>query len=41
MSFLAVFFTVFVVLYVIAGIWGPEDRPYMTRPETGHPHAGR
>jgi hypothetical protein len=34
MSFLAVFFTVFFVLYVVVGpIWGAEDRPYMKRPE--------
>jgi hypothetical protein len=33
MSFLAVFFTVFFVLVVLGSIWGPEDRPYMKRPE--------
>lgn len=34
MSFLAVFFTVFFVLYIVAGpIFGAEDRPYMKRPE--------
>jgi hypothetical protein len=33
MSFLAVFFTVFFVLYVLAGFFGAEDRPYMKRPE--------
>lgn len=34
MSFLAVFFTVFFVIYIVyGGFFGAEDRPYMKRPE--------
>jgi len=34
MSFLAVFFTVFFVLYIVYGAFlGFEEKPYMKRPE--------
>ena len=33
MSFLAWFFTVFFVLVIVGSILGPDDRPYMKRPE--------
>jgi hypothetical protein len=34
MSFLAVFFTLFFVIYIVSGaVSGLEDKPYMKRPE--------